>query len=443
MSEQLKFTNDGQIKGDHEHKVELAIQRLQAFEPQDEPYWLAFSGGKDSQCIYHLCKMAGVKFEAVYAITSVDTPELLYFIREHYPDVKWTHQYWNDGKPEHYYPNGKPKPITMWNLISSHTLPPTRKVRYCCAALKEPGGGGRVVVTGVRWAESNNRKKTHGVVDLQGKPKTTINLANRLGADYKLNKHGEVIMNDDNDANRRMLEQCFRTNKRMVNPIVDWTDDDVWQFLNENNIPHCCLYDPPYNYTRLGCIGCPLAGTKQMLRGFELYPKYKEMYIRAFQRMIENHPGEIRILDPNSDTKFKLIDDVCDVNAEGAQGAEQSRAEQSVLQQSDRSDALVSVRMDDLKQKPVSDSSSITATPTNDDIYIYIYQDSSRKMVRQLAPILQLTGCSEKPCLGDGSKPIIANDKLRDITSDEILKTWLDGAHDGRWPWWIEVTKWE
>ena len=306
MSEQLKFTNDGQIKGDHEHKVELAIQRLKTFEPP-EGYYHTMSYGKDSQCTYHLLKMAGCKFDSHYAVTSVDPPELIRFGREHYPDVIWERQYYDDDIPRHYFRDGRPKPKTMFSLIADHTLPSARKVRYCCASLKEPGGAGRVVVTGVRWAESNNRKKTHGVVDLQGKPKSTIKLADELGADYKLNKHGKVIMNDDNDNNRRMVEMCFRTNKRMVNPIVDWTDDDVWQFLNENNIPHCSLYDE--NYTRLGCIGCPLAGTKEMLRDFERYPKYKELYIRAFQRMIENHPGEIRILDPNSDTKFKLFDE--------------------------------------------------------------------------------------------------------------------------------------
>ena len=125
-----------------------------------------------------------------------------------------------------------------------------------------------------------------------------------MGAEYKLNKHGEVIMNDDNDANRRMVEQCYRTQKTMVNPIVDWTDEDVWGFLNENGIPHCSLYDE--GYKRLGCIGCPLAGTREMLRDFDRYPKYKENYIRAFQRMIDRHPGQIRILDPEAETKFKL-----------------------------------------------------------------------------------------------------------------------------------------
>ena len=287
--EQLQILPDGSIL----NKVELAIRRLKAFEPPDG-YYVAFSGGKDSQCVYHLCKMAGVKFDAHYARTSVDPPELIYFLREHYPDVEEICQHYDDGKPEHYYPDGRPKPMTMWSLIADHTIPPTRKARYCCASLKEPGGAGRVVVTGVRWAESANRAKTHGAVDVHGKPKSTIKKAVEHGANFQLNKHGEVIMNDDNDSNRKMVESCYRTQKTMVNPIVDWTEEDVWEFLNSNHIPHCSLYDE--GFTRLGCIGCPLAGAKNMERDFERWPKYKENYIRAFQRMIDSHPGQIKIL---------------------------------------------------------------------------------------------------------------------------------------------------
>lgn len=288
MIQQLQITPDGKLMD----KVEIAIKRLQAFEPP-EGYYVAFSGGKDSQCVYHLCLMAGVKFDAHYAVTSVDPPELVRFIKQNYPDVKFERQYDKEGHP-----------ITMWSLIAEHTLPPTRKVRYCCSALKETGGQGRVVVTGVRWSESANRKNNHDVVDIRGKK--ALKTAAREGAEYRTNKHGELIMNDDNDAARRTVEQCYRTRKTMVNPIVDWTEEDVWGFLNGNGIPHCSLYDE--GFTRLGCIGCPLSGSKNMIRDFERWPKYKELYIRAFQKMIDNHPGEIRILDPNADTKFKLHD---------------------------------------------------------------------------------------------------------------------------------------
>ena len=124
-------------------KVETAIQRLRAFEPP-EGYYLAFSGGKDSQCIYHLCKEAGVKFDAHYSLTTVDPPEAVYFIREHYPDVIV-------DRPG----------ITMWQLIVKKGMPPTRKVRYCCDELKEGGGRGRIAVTGVRWEESTKRKNNY------------------------------------------------------------------------------------------------------------------------------------------------------------------------------------------------------------------------------------------------------------------------------------------
>lgn len=279
MLGQMSFGTDGVLKD----KVQRAIDRLKAFEPE-EGYYLAFSGGKDSQCIYHLARMAGVKFDVHYSVTSVDPPELVQFIKKNYPDA-WegrVHQYRKDGTP-----------YTMWNLIAEHTIPPTRRARYCCNVLKEPGGAGRLVVIGVRWAESNNRSKTHNVIDIQGKQKRTKKLAESLNVEYGTNKRGDVVLSGDNTEDRKLVEHCFRRQKTTLAPIVDWSDEDVWQFLNENGIEHCGLYDE--GFQRLGCIGCPLAGSENMLRDFERWPKYKQFYIRAFQKMIDEHPGEIKL----------------------------------------------------------------------------------------------------------------------------------------------------
>ena len=255
-------------------KLEIAIQRMKSFEPPDG-YFLAFSGGKDSQCIYHLVQMAGVKFDAHYHVTSVDPPELIYFIREHYPDVVFDVPHYREGKR-----------ISMWSLISQHKMPPTRIVRYCCEALKETNGDGRIVVTGVRWAESVRRKANQGVAVIASKPKTTQKKADELGVDYKVSKSGSLVMNEDNDENRRLAEFCYRTHKMLLNPIVDWTDDEVWEFLNEIvKVPHCCLYDE--GEKRIGCIGCPLAGPQKQRREFERYPKFRALYVRAFGRMVE------------------------------------------------------------------------------------------------------------------------------------------------------------
>lgn len=139
---------------DGTNKVERAIDALKTFEPP-EGYYVAFSGGKDSVVIKALCDMAGVKYDAHYRITSVDPPELVRFIKEKHPDVSMDYPRYSDGTV-----------ATMWNLIPKKRMPPTRLVRYCCDVLKESGGEGRMTVTGVRWAESNNRKNNQGKVTI-------------------------------------------------------------------------------------------------------------------------------------------------------------------------------------------------------------------------------------------------------------------------------------
>ena len=93
-----------------------------------------------------------------------------------------------------------------------------------------------------------------------------------------------MVLNYDDSLGRRTVEFCIRTGKMLSNPIIDWSADDVWEFLNRNGIPHCCLYDE--GFTRIGCIGCPMGRTRKMNREFERWPKYKDLYLRAFERMI-------------------------------------------------------------------------------------------------------------------------------------------------------------
>ena len=94
-----------------------------------------------------------------------------------------------------------------------------------------------------------------------------------------------MVLNLDNSDNRRAVEFCYRTTTALINPIIDWTDSDVWEFLNH----YGCKSNPLYQcgQGRIGCVGCPLGGYKSMKRELQLYPKYKENYIRAFDRMIK------------------------------------------------------------------------------------------------------------------------------------------------------------
>ena len=250
-----------------EDKVQNSIDALRSFEPP-EGYYLAFSGGKDSVVVKRLCDMAGVKYDAHYNVTSVDPPELVQFIKEKYPDVSRDIPHDEDGKP-----------ITMWNLIPREKSVPTRIARYCCEELKECGGVGRMVVTGVRWAESRNRKNNQGIVTVYQATKELLE-----SPAFLVTEKGGVILNNDNAEGRELLESCYRLRKTVVNPIINWEDEDVWEFIHRENIPYCKLYDE--GEKRLGCIGCPLSGSKTMQRDFARYPKYKEHYLKAFSKMI-------------------------------------------------------------------------------------------------------------------------------------------------------------
>ena len=286
MLGQTKFATDGEICD----KVELAIKRLKAFEPE-EGYYLAFSGGKDSLCVYHLAKMAGVKFDAHYNITSVDPPELVNFIKEKYPDVKRECQHDDEGNP-----------ITMWSLIPEHKMPPTRIVRYCCEKLKETNGEGRFTVTGVRQAESANRKRNQGVITVPVAGKKLKKGLDEMSVNFTQTPRGGVVLNYDNAENRRMTEHCIRTGKVLLNPIIDWDDNDVWEFLNMNGIEHCCLYDE--GFKRIGCIGCPMGNAKGIRREFERWPAYKKLYLKAFDRMLKTRN------EAGLETTWKTADEV-------------------------------------------------------------------------------------------------------------------------------------
>lgn len=208
-------------------KEQVSINRIQQLEPE-EGYLLVFSGGKDSTVVEKLADMAEVDYEMKHQLTTVGPPEQINFIRDNYPECEIM-------KPEK----------SMWELIPENVYPPTRLVRYCCRKLKEYAGEDRVCLTGVRAEESQQR------------------------------------------AGRKMTEACQKegSSKRFVNPIIDWTEEEVWQFIEKHDLEYCELYDEGYN--RIGCIGCPFKSKERRLKDFERYPKYKESYLRAFKNMIE------------------------------------------------------------------------------------------------------------------------------------------------------------
>lgn len=97
-----------------------------------------------------------------------------------------------------------------------------------------------------------------------------------------------VVLNYDNSDVHRTIENCYRTSKTLVNPILNWDDDYLWWYIRHEHIKINPLYNNgcPGGCYRIGCIGCPMGG-KARYKEFAQYPKYKDAYIRTFDKMLE------------------------------------------------------------------------------------------------------------------------------------------------------------
>lgn len=227
------------------------------------PLVVTDSGGKDSSVCKELALRAGIPFEIQHNHTTADAPETVRFVRSEAKRFEELGIKYTINMPMY-----KGQRTSMWGLIPQKLMPPTRQVRYCCSVLKEQGGSGRFITTGVRWDESNSRKNNRGIYE-------------RIAADKKK----MVILNNDNDDKRMLFENCRLKAKRVVNPIIDWKDDDVFGFLADTKVPMNPLYAE--GWCRVGCVGCPMAGKKGREAEFIRWPKYKQLYINAFDKMLK------------------------------------------------------------------------------------------------------------------------------------------------------------
>lgn len=239
-------------------KIQASIRIIKKAEKtalRYQPYGFvcAFSGGKDSQAVRQLMNLADVAHRVEYNMTTIDPPEVVHFIRDYYPDV---------------IINRPPK--TFYQICLHHKLLPSQYKRFCCRELKESTGAGTVTVTGVRHAESYRRAK-RGEVEI-----------------ITRRRHPEFVSGtlDQFEQHQQVEVNCIRgKDKLIINPIIDWTEQDVWEFLTYYNLPHCSLYDR--GYTRVGCLFCPMASRRALRLMQHDYPKYAAAFIRLIHRIRE------------------------------------------------------------------------------------------------------------------------------------------------------------
>lgn len=223
-----------QIHLDGSTCVDRAVARLREFEPA-EPYILCFSGGKDSCVLKAVADLAGVKYEAHYHVTTIDPPPLVRFIKRHHPDVIF-------DQPKH----GK----SFAQMVGERGFP-LRQMRWCCDEFKERSFLGRRLLWGKREAE----RRASGAV--------------------------------------QVVQTCRRTGTQAVNPLTDWSDEEIWSFIRSRRLPYCELYDQ--GWKRLGCVCCPFTSTADMNRNRQRWPAMFAAILRGFRQRWDEHWSETDI----------------------------------------------------------------------------------------------------------------------------------------------------
>lgn len=223
-------------------KVDWAIKFIQSASKKSidngqDRIEVGYSGGKDSDVLLELVKLAGVPYQAIYKCTTVDPPGTLKHVKQ-------------VGGVEIKMPKRR-----FFELVEQMGFP-NRFVRFCCGFLKEYNIN-QYLLVGVRRSESTRRSKI---------------------------QEPEVCAS----FNRYKAVHRFM-------PMLDWNDDDVEMFIKERGIKcHPLYYDDDGSFhveRRLGCMCCPLAGRAKRIEQFKQYPNMVKAYINAGKKYIATHPN--------------------------------------------------------------------------------------------------------------------------------------------------------
>lgn len=212
--------------------------------------YVGFSGGKDSQVLLDLVKSCFIPYYAVYNLTTIDPPDNVRFIFEKYPEV-----------------HVRRPPETFFKLVEKKGMP-TMIRRYCCQILKEVDSAGEVVLTGVR-AEESKRRAAYSETQIRSRRKEHQETKGRKSIDEILESQHKCVKGKDSV---------------MVYPLLNWTEIDIWDYIETYNLPRNPCYDVS---DRVGCIFCPFTNKKELNYYEHEYPIMKQNVIRAIQKYLD------------------------------------------------------------------------------------------------------------------------------------------------------------
>lgn len=304
---------------DNELLLQDRLQKIQQVVNKygEENFYMSFSGGRDSTVMHYLFDIAlpNNKIPRVYANTGIELNMIRDFVvemqktdnriviikptvpikkmleEEGYPvknkiHAKCVHLYQTDRdknmwkgytgqRPESWHTRQCPK-ILMYQFTDENKL---KISDMCCVRMKEEPL--------INWSKQNNRS-----IPIIG------------------------IMKEEGGRRTRATCLAFSGKKlKAFQPLVPITKDWEDWFIQEYNIKVCDIYNPPYNFIRTGCKGCPFAiNVQQELDTLEKYfpserkqceyiwkPVYDE-YRRIGYRL-RKEDGQINLEDYLKDTK--------------------------------------------------------------------------------------------------------------------------------------------
>lgn len=196
---------------------------------------------------------------------------------------------------------------SIYSAFKHSKILPAWSVRWCCGTFKELHGTGRVNLVGVRNDESYSRSKIKEVEVSRRKFSGSLEEFGQWSAERiehrtgvrdrrikRLSRKKDKQFDQFAHHEEQMVTCVGGKDKIVVSPIIHWSEENVWEFLNNVlQVPHCELYDE--GWTRIGCIGCPMSSTKFMKKDFERWPYVKEKWIQAVMEIREKYKD-----NPNS-----------------------------------------------------------------------------------------------------------------------------------------------
>lgn len=249
-----------------QRKIDASIKLLRSIQAahQSEVIEVAYSGGKDSDVILQLAKESGINYQAIYKNTTIDPPGTI----KHAEEMGCTIMH--------------PRRYTFRQLIELKGMP-SRFRRFCCDELKEYKVRD-VSVIGVRREESRKR-------------------SNRYQEPTQCRLYG---------SKKEYVEAVY--------PILEWTTQDVADFLQDRGIKCAPVYYDEkgvfHPERRLGCMCCPMVSKNKRIAEFKKYKGMVKFYIRAQQKFIDSHPNSKLAKNHVSAIDFFVRDVFCENEGE-------------------------------------------------------------------------------------------------------------------------------